>query len=468
MSGSIFDSKSSKKTTKNSGSSATVDTTSSDGNEEYRSPLEKTFSELRRKYVAAAGPQFGLTEMEYSSSVSFGDVDFDDALVTQRVKGNGNGSDRARSRVDRLRRRTRGWVDESEQNTAYTWGRMSLETRRSISNTQNLASGYSRCISTADLYASHRSSTIGGNGLSPGKISGSTAYIKRPSATGGGPSLPNSNSIKSPIHERIQSSLVLNQSAMSSSLLSIPYLNQLEQQSSTPFIDDSNLYTSNCSIRSSHADNLLSCAPHLRHLSVLSAQMEGANHQMNRNPLAFLLGNKNISTSGSISSSSGLHKDSGSSAGLSLITNVNSASIAEYDVYLDHEYANEVSASKLADFVKVLSHEMSAEEFADVEGEISSQIFLLIHSSNKEERMAGIAAMEVLIDIPSVDEETKMIKCFRNLSTSKKNVDVDYCFLAGVTKCLGKIFLLSSNVDYVDCEVIKSMEWLKSERSDRR
>lgn len=473
---SLFDSTSLKNLTKNLGSHNIESTTSATNNEtsdEYISPLEQTFADLRRKYVAAAGPQFGVTEMEYSSSVSFGDVDFDDSLLlNQRAKGN-SGRRTRRMRAERLRRRrTWGWDDDD---TAYTWGRMNLEKRRTISNTQNLASGYSRCISTADLYVSYRSSTS----MSPNKIN--STKMRRSSSTYDG----GMNSIRSPtasLHERTQSSLVLNQGNMSSPLLSMSYLNQLEQKNPTPkFIDDSNVNTTNAFSpqSSSHAENLLSCAPHLRHLCVASAQMQGANYKSSRNPLSFLMRGGISSSSPTTASTSktaniisvGDHHGVGSSsASLSSLksTNVNAASIAEYEICLDHEYINELAALKLADFVKVLSHEMSPEEFADVEDEISSHVLTLMHSKNREQKLAGVAAIDALIDIPSADEEKKMIKFSNNLSYSLKNFDVDYMFLSSVTRSLGKIFLGSSNVDYVEYEVNRAMECLRNERSDRR
>ena len=206
----------------------------------------------------------------------------------------------------------------------------------------------------------------------------------------------------------------------------------------------------------SHAENLLACAPHLRLLSAASAEMQGGNFKSSRNPISYILfASSNQSRSGEATGENS--------------ANVNAASMADYGTCLARDRANRRVALKLAAFVRVLSHEMSLEEFAAVEDEIFSSILALMHSSDCNKRLAGVAAIDALIGVPSADEEKKSTKFAKNLSYGMKAANVDFFFLSSVTRSLGKIFLGSSNVDYVECEVIRAMEWLKTkERSDRR
>jgi hypothetical protein len=362
----------------------------------YISPLEQTLSDLRRKYVAAAGPQVGTGN---TSSVYSGDVDFDD--ISKRL---------------------------GEEETNKSW--MMLDKRRSaISNSQNLTSGYSRCISTANLSVSNRSGTINGSPRTGSKRQ----------TSGTSPLPTEKRNLNHP-------------SNASSSLLSGSFLDQ----ESAAFMDSTNRHKSGLA-STSHAENLLACAPHLRHLSAASAEMQGRNFKSSRNPFSYFFASTSQSNFSRETSGEG-----------SASSNANAASMADYGTCLARDRANGRVALKLAAFVRVLSHEMLLEEFASVEAEIFSQILALMHSSDSNEALAGVAAIDALIGVPSADEEKKSTKFAKNLSFGMKAANADYLFLSGVTRSLGKIFLGSSNVDYVECEVIKAMEWLKKERSDRR
>jgi hypothetical protein len=49
-----------------------------------------------------------------------------------------------------------------------------------------------------------------------------------------------------------------------------------------------------------------------------------------------------------------------------------------------------------------------------------------------------------------------------------KASNVDYEFLAEVTKALGKMTFGGTNVDYIETVIKRVPEWLKRDRSDRR
>jgi hypothetical protein len=125
-------------------------------------------------------------------------------------------------------------------------------------------------------------------------------------------------------------------------------------------------------------------------------------------------------------------------------------------------------AQELSAFVGGLAHEMSLDEFAAVENDLFTAIFALLNSKdNHENRLAGIIAIDTLVEVSSADEEKKAIK-FANSLSSALRASGDYDFLAGVAHALGRMAMGSANVDYVEFEVTRSLEWLRVERSDRR
>ena len=110
---------------------------------------------------------------------------------------------------------------------------------------------------------------------------------------------------------------------------------------------------------------------------------------------------------------------------------------------------------------------MSLEEFATVENEAFTAIFSLVHSSDLSSRLAGIAGLVCLIGVASSDEERKGIKFANNLSNGLRS-NSDYEFLAAAAKAMGRMSRGAANADYVEFEVTRALEWLGTERSDRR
>ena len=80
--------------------------------------------------------------------------------------------------------------------------------------------------------------------------------------------------------------------------------------------------------------------------------------------------------------------------------------------------------------------------------------------------MAGVAALDALIDVPSADEEKKAIKFANTLSGGLRSANGNYEFLSSASKALGH--LSKKNIDFVESEITRALEWLRTERSDRR
>jgi len=129
---------------------------------------------------------------------------------------------------------------------------------------------------------------------------------------------------------------------------------------------------------------------------------------------------------------------------------------------------DEMAGEKLASVLTTLAHEMTNENYNVTESQVFSDVFALVHSSEKEQRMAGIAAITALLDVPSADDEKKAIKFANTLSKSLRTGNRDYEFIVLVTRALGKMAFRTANVDLVEAEVTRCLEWLDTERSDRK
>ena len=222
-----------------------------------------------------------------------------------------------------------------------------------------------------------------------------------------------------------------------------------------------------------HAQALLQTTPQLRLLSPASTDMQGGagNHQgLIQSPRDLIQLVVNVTTGdngstgpGDVSTSS---KQDNSSANAA-------RSLLDYQMSLVRDRANAQAASELASLLWVLAHEMSLEEFGIVESEVFSAVFGLVHDSeSKERRMAGLAAVDALLAAPSADEEKKAIKFANTLSNGLRathgGAGGDYEFLSSVSKALGHMATRTANVDFVESEVTRALEWLRTGRSDRR
>lgn len=206
---------------------------------------------------------------------------------------------------------------------------------------------------------------------------------------------------------------------------------------------------------SEHAEALLHSTPHLRHLSPASTDMQGYGSLSSSRSLFGMLLPGSTAT------------NSNSAGGDSIIAS-SLGSFREYRIALSRDKDNQKAASELASFMWVLAHEMSLDNYGYVENDVFTSIFSLIHATDPSSRMAGVAALDALIEAPSADEEKKAIKFANNLSNSLRSPNGDFEFLSAVSKSLGHMALRATNVDFVESEITRALEWLRSDRSQRR
>ena len=182
----------------------------------------------------------------------------------------------------------------------------------------------------------------------------------------------------------------------------------------------------------------------------------------------------------------------------------------------------ERAATKVASLMGTFAHEMSLEDYGTVESTVFSRVFALVHvprsqSSSSQttnnnnnnhgqslspsslrnnsighgpqfvvilissvttntstgataHRMAGLAALTALLDGPSADEERKGIKFAYTLSQAlRQGAGGDFEFLQATAQALGRMAQTTPNIfDFDEYEVTRVLEWLHTERSDRR
>lgn len=215
-----------------------------------------------------------------------------------------------------------------------------------------------------------------------------------------------------------------------------------------------------------HAESLLQSTPQLRILSPASTDMQGAGTTGSRNFFDFMLApmkghyhdHSNHHDHHHGSDHNGINGSSSSGSGIP----------SDYRASLVRDRANQQAATELSSLLWILAHEMSLEDYGAVESEVFTSVFALVHAPENERRMAGLAALDALIDAPSADEEKKAIKFANTLSNGLRSAHGDYEFLSAVSKALGHMATRTANVDFVESEVTRALEWLRTERSDRR
>jgi hypothetical protein len=96
-------------------------------------------------------------------------------------------------------------------------------------------------------------------------------------------------------------------------------------------------------------------------------------------------------------------------------------------------------------------------------------LFSFVHGSSIEEKIGGILAMRELIGCSSVSTESKVIKFANTLASALKG-NTDYGLLQIIARALGLMAKTSSisHVDYVESELNRALEWLRTDQAHRR
>jgi hypothetical protein len=204
-----------------------------------------------------------------------------------------------------------------------------------------------------------------------------------------------------------------------------------------------------------HAEALLQSTPQLRFLAPSSTNMQGNGT---------LVGSTNIFLNFVKPLTEKKVPDQSTSSGAAN----GAGAFNDYCSSLIRNRADKQAAAELASLLWLLAHEMSIEDYGTVESEVFKLVFALVHSRDTDRRMAGLAALDALLSAPSADEEKKSIKFANTLSNGLRSANGDYEFVSAVSQALGHMAMRTANVDFVESEVTRSLEWLRTDRSDRR
>ncbi len=220
-----------------------------------------------------------------------------------------------------------------------------------------------------------------------------------------------------------------------------------------------------------HAEELLQVTPQLRIISSSSTDMNVAGTSASNNLLSTVLSSTSFQHHFHPMNNKSV-ADNGAGNGNSAAGNPSTSSVSttsDYKASLLRDRSNHVAATELASLLWICAHEMSLEDYGRVESKTFTSVFALVHSKNNmDRRMAGLAALDALIDAPSADEERKAIKFANTLSGGLRSARGNYEFLSAVSKALGHMATRTANVDFVESEVTRALEWLRTDRSDRR
>nr|KAJ3410151.1 phosphatidylinositol kinase- protein kinase tor1 [Polyrhizophydium stewartii] len=124
------------------------------------------------------------------------------------------------------------------------------------------------------------------------------------------------------------------------------------------------------------------------------------------------------------------------------------------------------AAKELHDYVVVTAQEITGEALAKFTKDLDRRIFELLQSSNVDEKLGGIAALDKLIDIDGGEENLTKVTRFANnlrvvLPGSEPRITVAACsalgHLASVTGTL--------TTEFVEFEVKRALEWLQGQRA---
>ncbi|KAL2916207.1 phosphatidylinositol kinase-related protein kinase tor1 [Polyrhizophydium stewartii] len=127
------------------------------------------------------------------------------------------------------------------------------------------------------------------------------------------------------------------------------------------------------------------------------------------------------------------------------------------------------AAKELHDYVVVTAQETTGDALAKFTKDLDRRIFELLQSSNVDEKLGGIAALDKLIDIDGGEENLTKVTRFANnlrvvLPGSEPRITVAACSALGhLVSAAGSL-----TTEFVEFEVKRALEWLQGDRYEAR
>ncbi|KAJ3318282.1 phosphatidylinositol kinase- protein kinase tor1, partial [Blyttiomyces sp. JEL0837] len=125
-------------------------------------------------------------------------------------------------------------------------------------------------------------------------------------------------------------------------------------------------------------------------------------------------------------------------------------------------------AVDIRDHVIAVSRDISGETFSRFMNDINRRIFELIHSNDVNDKIAGIVAIDKLIDFDGEENTTKITRFSNYLRVVLPGNDMQISILAA--KALGRLAQAGGTLtaEFVEFEVKRALEWLQGDRNESR
>lgn len=132
------------------------------------------------------------------------------------------------------------------------------------------------------------------------------------------------------------------------------------------------------------------------------------------------------------------------------------------------EEVQAAAADELRSMVNGFALEGNSEQVAKLMNEVNRKIFELVHSSENNEKIGGILAIERLMDFEGEDNTTTITR-FANYLRIVLTVNDAHVALSA-SRALGRLALVGGTLtaEFVEFEVKRALEWLQSERYEHR
>ncbi|KAI9091315.1 armadillo-type protein [Phlyctochytrium arcticum] len=126
------------------------------------------------------------------------------------------------------------------------------------------------------------------------------------------------------------------------------------------------------------------------------------------------------------------------------------------------------AANDLRDHVTAVARELSGESFTRFINDVNRRIFELIHSTDNNDKIGGILAIDKLIEFDGEENTTKVTRFANYLRIVLPGTDPQITVLA--TKALGRLALSGGTLtaEFVEFEVKRALEWLQGDRHEAR
>ena len=128
------------------------------------------------------------------------------------------------------------------------------------------------------------------------------------------------------------------------------------------------------------------------------------------------------------------------------------------------------AAHELQSVVKTAVRQLPSEKFSRFMNELMPTLIALIQSHEPTDQLGGLEALDVLIDVSSEDDETKIIRFSNYLRNFFVQPHQSKASLEKAAQTLGHLARAGGAItaDFVDFEVKRALEWLSQDYDDHR